>query len=119
MNRKDHLVQLVAAGMATSWKDEISEKALVSYCEGVLDLIEEACPEEEGTCVKCGQYEGPEGSFHPRKVKELVAQAIADERERCVSELKRVYVQLGVLNGAQTDSRELLSSGIAAIRDAK
>ena len=45
-----------------------------------------------------------------------VAKAVSAERERCASELTRVYVDLGALNGPQLTAKEVMSLGVAAIR---
>ena len=71
-------MQLVAALVTNgNWGTQYEKVAAVAT--ELLIAIEKV--NEEGTCVHCGQYDGPEGSVHPNKVKELVEQARAEERE--------------------------------------
>jgi hypothetical protein len=104
MTRKDHLVQLVA-GLGSWTPDE----GKVAHAAELLSEIEKELGEirdETGRMRTVGQ----------QQIDAEVAKAVSAERERCASELTRVYVDLGALNGPQLTAKEVVSSGVAAIR---
>ena len=110
MTRKDHLVQLVAAVLrpgVANYQDKTTE--VVQQASGLLAEIEKEIGDvrdESGRMRTVGQ----------QQIDAEVAKAVSAERERCASELTRVYVDLGALNGHQLTAKEVVSSGVAAIR---
>ena len=102
--RKELLVELVAGLVGT-----VAYVKVVGCAVELLAEIEKELGEvrdESGRMRTVGQ----------QQIDAEVAKAVSAERERCASELARVYVDLGALNGPQLTAKEVVSSGVAAIR---
>lgn len=127
MTRKDHLVQLVAAQLSlpcrvtkTSFEDYEESKTVFEFkAEDLVFVIEHATEALVAIEKELGEIRDETGRMRTvgqQQIDAEVAKAVSAERERCASELARVYVDLGALNGPQLTAKEVVSSGVAAIR---